>query len=356
MNEKWPHTLKSVQMLKLFIFMAVWMPLGYYSVPTYPVSDHYDGSYFFNPYGSKTNGLWNTLKLLPSLSFEKWPDFIENAPSALDLNHPLGLNEAAITFVNHATVLIQIKGFHFLTDPVWSERVSPYGWIGPKRHRLPGIAFEKLPKIDFVLISHNHYDHLDLATLKRLNTAFAPCFIVPLGNKQLLTDNGITHVQELDWWQDWVVDSHLKVSLAPAQHASARGLFDKDKTLWGSYFITFNHHRLYFAGDTAYAPHFKAIFDHFGPPDIAFLPIGAYEPRWFMKVVHMNPEEAVKAHLDLGSRQSIGIHFGTFQLTNEAINQPVKDLKLALKNKNVTQSEFITLNEGQTRIFELQGP
>lgn len=321
-------------------------------MPTYPPSDHFDGSRFFNPTNPEGNGAWASIKMIFSRHFEDWPESVENSPS-LDLNRLLKNNEVAVTFVNHATVLIQSKDFAVLTDPVWSERVSPLTWIGPKRHRPPGIQFAQLPKIDFVIISHNHYDHMDLATLKTLNVAFHPRFFVPLGNKTFLERNDIQNVEELDWWQTSEPTSQLKISLTPAEHFSARGPFDKNKTLWGGYVLTFLGHTIYFAGDTAYSPHFKAIREHFGAPDLAFLPIGAYEPRWFMKVVHTNPEEAVQAHVDLGAKQSVGIHFGTFQLTNESIDQPVKDLAAALEIRKISNSEFVTLGEGRTRIFTL---
>jgi L-ascorbate metabolism protein UlaG (beta-lactamase superfamily) len=318
----------------------------------YPQSDHYDGSKFFNPTNPESNGPWAVLKMLFTRKLEDWPASVENSP-ALDLNRQLNADEAAITFVNHATVLVQTKNFNFLTDPVWSERVSPVTWAGPKRHREPGIPFDKLPKIDFVVISHNHYDHMDIATLRKLNATFHPHFFVPLGNKAFLETNGITNVTELDWWQSFDFTKDIKVSLAPAEHFSGRGLFDRNKTLWGSFVISFDDHTIYFGGDSAYSPHFKTIREHFGAPDLAFLPIGAYEPRWFMKSVHMDPDEAAQAHLDLGANQSIGIHFGTFQLTNESIEQPVIDLEAALKNKNVKMDTFITLAEGKTQTFEL---
>ena len=326
---------------------------GCSSMSNGPKSDHYSGSKFFNPTDPEGNGVWAGLKMLLTLKFEKWPETVINSP-ALDLNHPLSADEIAVTFVNHATVLVQSKSFNFLTDPVWSERVSPLSWAGPKRHREPGIPFDKLPNIHFVVISHNHYDHMDLSTLKRLDETFHPQFFVPLGNKNILQDNGISNVIELDWWQSFEFAPSLNVSLTPAEHFSGRSPFDRNKALWGSYVIALGGHTLYFGGDTAYSPHFKAICERFGSPSVAFLPIGAYEPRWFMKVVHVNPEEAVQAHLDLGTTQSIGIHFGTFQLTNERIDQPVKDLETALKRKNIPKNEFVTLSEGRTQILNLR--
>ena len=337
----------------LNLLAALFLSMGCSNMPKYPKSDHYDGSRFFNPMNPEGNGLWSGLKMILTSRFEEWPDTLENTPD-LELNHELSVDEIAVTFVNHATVLVQSKSFNFLTDPVWSERVSPVTWAGPKRHRAPGIPFEELPKIDFVVISHNHYDHMDLSTLQKLNKKFHPKFFVPLGNKNFLESQGISDVVELDWWSTFEMTSDLKINLAPSDHFSGRSPFDKNKTLWGSYFISFGGHSVYFGGDTAYSPHFKAIHDHFGSPDIAFLPIGAYDPRWFMKVVHMNPDEAVRAHLDLNAFQSVGIHFGTFRLTGEKFDQPVKDLELALKSRNLISKEFVILSEGRTQVFKLQ--
>ena len=321
-------------------------------MPTYPKSDHCDGSKFYNLKDPIGNSLWAGAKMIASARFEKWPDYVRNSPSP-NLNSALNHDEVAITFVNHATVLVQTASFNFLTDPVWSDRVSPLTWAGPKRHRDPGITFAELPRIDLVLISHNHYDHLDLNTLKRLNERFHPRFIVPLGNQTFLDSQGISNLTELDWWQSTETGPDSKVSLAPAEHFSGRSPFDKNKTLWGSFVISFGGHSIYFGGDTAYAPHFSAIRERYGTPDIAFLPIGAYDPRWFMKAIHTNPDEAVQAHLDLGAKQSIGIHFGTFQMTGEKIDQPVTDLAIALQTRKLDENQFIVLGEGQTRIFQL---
>jgi L-ascorbate metabolism protein UlaG (beta-lactamase superfamily) len=323
------------------------------SSPDYPVSSHYDGSHFFNPEGPPGNTFWEVVKMLFSRDYQKWPEKIENlpaSPASLDLSE----NEVAITFVNHATALIQLKGYNILTDPVWSERVGPLSWVGPKRKRLPGLSFDELPKIDLVLVSHNHYDHLDLPTLKMLDDRFSPKIIVPLGNKALLKMSEIRNVEEMDWWGSLPFDSSLTVDMVPAHHRSGRGLFDQNKTLWAGYVLSFRGRRIFFAGDTAYSPHFKAIKAKLGAADISLLPIGAYEPRWFMRAVHTNPEEAAQAHLDLGSKQSIAIHFGTFQLTNEAMEQPLLDLAQARQKLSIPPESFKALPEGQTKIFELE--
>lgn len=280
----------------------------------------------------------------------RWPAWVENK-GVHRLNETLGASEVAITFVNHASFLIQTGGITILTDPVWSERASPFRRIGPRRVRAPGVAFEDLPTIDMVLLSHNHYDHLDVATLTRLRQRFAPTVLAAAGDARIVGPIGFEDVRELDWWDEIQFDDTLNVTFVPAQHFSARGLFDRQKSLWGGYVIGSRGRRVYFAGDTGYSTHFSDIRNRLGAPDIAMLGIGAYEPRWFMKPIHMNPAEAVYAHQDLGSKQSIGMHFGTFQLTAEAIDEPKADLKRALAENGIPEIEFITLQEGETRIF-----
>jgi L-ascorbate metabolism protein UlaG (beta-lactamase superfamily) len=314
-------------------------------------SDHFDGNRFFNP--TLPRGSAPSRRSVIKMMREPrslWPAWVENK-GVHRLNETLGAGEVAITFVNHATFLIQMGGIAILTDPVWSERASPFRRIGPKRVREPGVAFEDLPRIDIILLSHNHYDHLDIATLAQLRQRFAPTVLAAAGDARLIGPLGFKVMRELDWWDDFQFNDTLKVSFVPAQHFSARGLFDRQKSLWGGYTIESRGRRVYFAGDTGYSTHFSDIKTRMGAPDIAMLGIGAYEPRWFMQPIHMNPAEAVRAHRDLGSKQSIGMHFGTFQLTAEAIDQPQADLKRALSESGIPESEFTTLHEGETRIF-----
>ena len=315
----------------------------------YPLSDHYNGRKFFNP-RSEEPGFWETVKMVASMRYKKWPDSVENKP-AHNLNAPLNSDQVAMTFVNHATVLIQLPGFTILTDPVWSKRASPLSWIGPKRVREPGIEFASLPKIDLVIVSHNHYDHMDLATLKKLNQRFSPQIFVPLGDKTRLNSAGIKKVEEMDWWDTTSVSSETSITFTPTRHFSSRGPFDRNQALWGSYMIKFQERLIYFGGDAGYSTHFEEIRNRFGPTDLALLPIGAYEPRWFMKAIHMNPAEAVRAHQDLESRQSIGIHFGTFQLTEEEIDAPPRDLERALAQAGLDPKSFVNLPEGVTTIY-----
>jgi L-ascorbate metabolism protein UlaG (beta-lactamase superfamily) len=314
-------------------------------------SDHFDGRRFFNPSLPKDAepSRRSVLKMMREPR-SRWPAWIENK-GVPRLDETLEPHDLAITFVNHATFLIQTDGMTILTDPVWSERASPFRRIGPRRVRHPGVAFADLPRIDLILLSHNHYDHLDVATLARLRTRFAPTVLAAAGDGRLLAPLGFERVHELDWWDERHFGDTLKITFVPAQHFSARGLFDRRKSLWGGYVIERRGRRVYFGGDSGYASHFADITTRLGAPDIAMLGIGAYEPRWFMQPIHMNPAEAVRAHRDLGSRHSIGMHFGTFQLTAEAIDQPQADLARALAEHGIPHSEFVTLHEGETRVY-----
>jgi L-ascorbate metabolism protein UlaG (beta-lactamase superfamily) len=316
-----------------------------------PPSDHFDGNRFFNPTLPKRLGhsRRNVLKMLREPR-SRWPAWVENK-GVHRLDARLGPQDLAITFVNHATFLIQTGSVAILTDPVWSERASPFRRIGPKRVRHPGVAFADLPRIDIVLLSHNHYDHLDIATLARLRRRFAPTVLAAAGDGRLIGPLGFPRMHELDWWDEVRFDDTLKVTFVPAQHFSARGLLDRSKSLWGGYVIESRGRRVYFGGDSGYSRHFADIKARLGSPDISMLGIGAYEPRWFMQPVHMNPADAVRAHRDLGSRHSIGMHFGTFQLTPEPIDAPPADLRRALRESGIPDGEFVTLHEGETRFY-----
>lgn len=314
-----------------------------------PVSDHFNGKLFFNPGVENKKSFSDILRWWFTVEKHKWPERANNLPhEAVVQNIP----ETAIrvTFVNHSTVLIQTHDVNFLFDPIWSYRASPFTWIGPARVRNPGITFEELPRIDVVLISHNHYDHLNIPTLLKLKEKFDPLFIVPLGNKYLLNQFGISNVIEMDWWQQYKMKS-CTVTFLPSQHWSARWLHDRFRTLWGGYGIEIYNKKIYFAGDAGYSDHFNQIRMKWGVPDIVFLPIGSYLPRWFMKDNHLNPEESVKAHIDLQSKNTIGIHFGTFQLSEESINQPLIDLNAALHKYQVSAQNFYVLKEGESKNF-----
>jgi L-ascorbate metabolism protein UlaG (beta-lactamase superfamily) len=272
---------------------------------------------------------------------QPWPPSVENGVR-YEPRTPLP-GELLVTFVNHSTFLIQSESTTMLTDPVWSKRVSPVQWMGPARVHAPGIPFDRLPPVHVVLVSHNHYDHMDIPTLRRLQKRFAPQFVTTLGNKAYLEARGLRRVAELGWW-----DTYDGVTATPAQHFSARTPFDRNRTLWAGFVCTLAGRRVFFTGDSGYAKHFVSIGARLGPFAVSLIPIGAYEPRWFMSAAHMNPDEAVRAHLDLGSPLSVAMHFGCFQLTDEAIDEPVRALAEARIRHGVAESAFRVLRPGET--------
>ena len=273
-----------------------------------------------------------------------WPTRIDQPP-----RRPPALDGAVavVTFIGHATFLIQTAAGNILTDPMYSQRAGPLNLLGPRRIRLPALSFDDLPPITTVLLSHNHYDHCDLRTLGMLAERFDPLVVTPVGNGALVRSSGIHRVEELDWWQD-AKNSALPIALTPAQHFSARTPRDRNRALWSGFVMLVGGARIFFAGDTAYARFFRDIRQRLGPIDLALLPIGAYEPRWFMQAVHMNPAEAVQAHLDLEASESIGMHFGTFQLTTEGIDEPLRALEDACRARNIALSRFRTLPFGES--------
>ncbi len=306
-------------------------------------SDHFDGSRFLNP----TGVAGQPLSAVPRLLLEprrRWPDRVDQ-PSL----RPSGLDGAAavVTFIGHSTFLIQTASGNILTDPMYSQRAGPLNVLGPKRVRQPAVLFDDLPPISTVLLSHNHYDHCDLRTLGMLADRFDPIVVTPMGNGALVRSAGIRRVEELDWWQE-ARTSPLPLTITPAQHFSARSPFDRNRALWGGFLVMAGGPRLFFAGDTAYAPFFRDVRERLGPIDLALLPIGAYEPRWFMQSVHMNPAEAVQAHLDLDASLSVGMHFGTFQLTTEGIDEPLRALEEARRARDIPSSQFRALGFGES--------
>lgn len=306
-------------------------------------SDHFDGSRFLNP----TGVAGQPFSAVPRLLLEprtRWPARVDQPslrPSALD-----GA-AAVVTFIGHSTFLIQTASGNILTDPMYSQRAGPLNVLGPKRVRQPAVRFDDLPPVSTVLLSHNHYDHCDLRTLGMLADRFDPTVVTPMGNGALVRSAGIRRVEELDWWQE-ARTSPLPMTLTPAQHFSARSPFDRNRALWGGFLVMAGGPRLFFAGDTAYAPFFRDVRERLGPIDLALLPIGAYEPRWFMQSVHMNPAEAVQAHLDLDASLSVGMHFGTFQLTTEGIDEPQRALEDACRANSIPPSRFRTLGFGES--------
>ena len=305
-------------------------------------SDHFDGRRFFNPNGA--NG--QPFRMVPRLLLTprtRWPPEVPVEPRRPPKPGP---DEVVVTFIGHATFLIQVGTTNVLIDPVYYRRAGPVPFAGPRRVRAPGVRFDDLPPISLVLLSHNHYDHCDLGTLRLLERRFHPPVVTPLGNGRLLGSAGIRRVEEIDWWGT-ASAAPLPITLTPAQHFSARGPFDRNRALWGGFLIEAGGLRILHAGDSGYGPHFREIGARLGPIDLALLPIGAYEPRWFMKDIHMNPAEAVQAHLDLTARRSIAMHFGTFQLTPEGIDEPVRELAKAVRERDVPAERFRAVEVGE---------
>jgi L-ascorbate metabolism protein UlaG (beta-lactamase superfamily) len=318
-----------------------------------PASDHFDGQVFFNPASGAGRSFKDFLRWQWTRRRSPWPRWIENRADPM-LPASLEPGQLALTFINHITFLLQFRGLNILTDPVYSQRVSPFRNIGPRRVRSPGLAFSDLPPIDVVLVTHNHYDHLDIETLIRLDETHSPRFITTLGNRAFLEQFGVRNVSELDWWQTEEAGAGL-VTLTPAQHWSSRRPRNRNRTLWGGFFVRACGLQVYFAGDTGYGDHFRQVRERAGHVDLALLPIGAYEPRWFMRNQHMNPDDAIRAHIELQARVSIGTHFGCFQLTDEGIDDPPLELAASRDRHGVPPELFGVLETGETRLFTGQG-
>jgi L-ascorbate metabolism protein UlaG (beta-lactamase superfamily) len=316
-----------------------------------PISDHYDGTRFFVPGEPELNSPFSLLKWqFGGDPRATWPSSVPNGtfePSPERQQQP-GIRS---TLIGHASFLVQVSGLNILIDPVYSERVSPVSFAGPKRVNPPGIAFEKLPPIDVVLVTHGHYDHLDTASLGRLHQMFKPRFICPLGNDAVMASSvgGRSNTSAFDWGQSAELGQGVTVHIVPSYHWSARGLTDRKKTLWCSFVLTTPSGTLYHIGDTGYGvgKFSRDVRTTFGPIARAHIPIGAYEPRWFMKGQHVNPDESVRIFQDCGANHAIGHHWGTFQLTNEAREEPPQHLAMALQAANIAPEKFQAFTPGQ---------
>ena len=328
-------------------------------------SDHFDGKQYFNPGDqSFTNPVPNQEKKqigsrwfwrwLFGNDWPEWPPFksINPGPPPEKI---VKKGSIRVTSIGHSTFLIQMDGVNILTDPIWSERCSPISWAGPKRHMAPGIRFEDMLPIDVILVSHNHYDHLDQPTLRRFADKGTPRSIVPMGNVNLVRRTGIPVVDELDWWQSVRLSPDVTITLVPAQHFSLRTLWDRNKTLWAGFVISGPSGNIYYAGDTGDGPHFREIERRFKPIRIAILPISPFRPHQVKQPqqvyrygVHMTPTEAVNAHMDLNPQLSIAAHFQVFQLGGDGFNDAVNDLKSALKERKLNADIFIAPTPGQT--------
>lgn len=252
------------------------------------------------------------------------------------------------TWIGHSTFLLRWAGITILTDPVFALHAGPFGKIGPRRVRAPAIPLVDLPRVDLILQSHNHYDHLDLAAHRQLARRDAPAIVTPLGNREYLPGAARARTTELDWWETSEPLPGVRVTAVPAQHFSARTPWDRDRALWSGFVVEAEGRKVYFAGDSGYGRHFSEIGARFPDLDLALIPIGAYSPRWFMGPVHIDPAEAVRAHLDVGARRSVAMHFGTFQLTDEGIDAPVEELAVALQTEGIGDTVFHAPRIGET--------
>ncbi|MBS0615752.1 MAG: MBL fold metallo-hydrolase [Verrucomicrobia bacterium] len=309
----------------------------------YPLSDHFDGKQFYNPWNRKRPSFLGVLRWRLTAKPKPWPSKMGTAILDVPPARVTGPDLRAC-FVGHSTVLLQTDGLNILTDPMWAQSASPFPWFKIPRFHPPGIDFDDLPKIDIVLISHNHYDHLNLETLQKLFKRDNPRIFAPLGMDQIIP----YPTETLDWHTSISIDEETAIHLEPAQHWSKRGLWDTDKTLWGSFVIQTKSGLIYFAGDTGYGPHFKKTHEKFGPFRFALLPIGAYEPRWFLRWAHMSPEDAVLAHRDLGMPPTMAIHHGTFRLSDEGYEDPVLTLEENKKLLGISQELFRALKIGES--------
>jgi len=335
-------------LVAIILILPRWLDDRYYIGP---LSDHYDGERFFNPGRAATSkGLGAVLRWRLTAARADWPDRVPVTPVK-----PAGRVDGdamVVTAVGHASVLVQTAGLNILTDPVWAERVSPFRSVGPLRVRAPGVRFEDLPRIAVVLVSHNHYDHLDLDTLEKLWARDKPIIVTPLGNGALMARRGITAFAR-DWGESVGVREDVTVTVERVQHWSSRWSADTNRALWGGFTVTTPGGAIYFAGDCGYSDAFAATGAARGPYRLALLPVGAYEPRWFMKPQHMNPSEAVQAFADLRAGSAIGIHWGVWQLTDEGIEAPREDLARALGTAGIAPTRFPALAPGETMTVPL---
>jgi L-ascorbate metabolism protein UlaG (beta-lactamase superfamily) len=321
-------------------------PNPYYSGPP---SDHFDGVTFFNPEGSQPKGFGEFLRWQFGRERTPWPDHYPSPFAPAEPEERLPEDALRLTMVGHATLLIQTGGLNILTDPVWSDRASPLSFAGPRRVNEPGIPFTSLPPIDLVLVSHNHYDHLDVATLADLKAAHDPLVITPLGNDTIIQSDVPAMRCTAHDWGDVVDHGKVRIHLEPCHHWSARGFRDRRMALWAAFVIESAAGRTLLVSDTGYnegRDYRRAATKH-GSFRCAILPVGAYEPRWFMKPQHQNPAEAVQGMADCNAAYAAGHHWGTFQLTDEGIEAPLHALEAALDQRGVARERFRPLRPGE---------
>ena len=315
---------------------------------------HYTEDGFQNPYVEKNKrGFFKYLKMR-YFSNEEFADYEANAhkiprtePDLAAIHNPP--SDLQVTWIGHATILIQYRGVNILTDPMFSDRASPVSFLGPKRYNPPALQIKDLPPIDCIVISHSHYDHLDQKTVQQIGSGTK--WLVPLGLKKWFVKAGVSaeNVMEFDWWDERQFEKTI-ITATPAQHWSARSLWDRNKTLWASWMLQIDDKTIWYSGDTGYNPYqFKEIGAKFSSINLALISIGAYEPRWFMKDMHINPEEAVQIHLDIKAEHSIAVQWGTFRLTSEPIDDPPLKLKEALVKNSIPPGDFEFLQIGEVK-------
>jgi L-ascorbate metabolism protein UlaG (beta-lactamase superfamily) len=318
-----------------------------------PATDHFDGLRFFNPGEPATDRtLRQVLRWKRAGAAARWPRSVPTAEARPQSR----VDGIMITMVGHASLLIQCAGLNLLTDPVWSDRASPLSFLGPRRVTAPGIAFDDLPPIDAVLISHNHYDHLDIATLRRLHAAYDPLLVMPLGNDAIVRRHLPTARIAVGDWHDRIdLDGGAAAILTRANHWSARGPRDRRMALWCGFRVESPAGSVWFAGDTGYGQGaiFRDMRARHGAPDVALIPIGAYEPRWFMAAQHCDPYESARIMQDVGAGHALGIHWGTFQLTDEAIDAPERELAEALAREGIDPARFVAARPGGAYAFDI---
>jgi L-ascorbate metabolism protein UlaG (beta-lactamase superfamily) len=322
------------------------------------LSDHFNGKTFFQSHHRKAARRFALLRWRLTAKPKPWPR--EVPITARVEGPPPGPGQVFVTWLGHAGFLLRTSGAAALIDPVFSERASPFRWIGPRRVHAPPIDVDALPPISAVLISHDHYDHLDETSIRQLAHRFAPTFVAPLRHRPLLQQYGVRDVVELDWWQSCDLPGIGVVTLTPTQHWSNRLGTPRNHRLWGGFYLRFRPSAedgtaasLWFVGDTGHAPKIvEAVRACCGSPDLALVPIGAYEPRWFMAPMHLNPAEAVQLHLDSGARRSIGMHWGTFRLSDEGREEPPSALADAVRHAALDSTDFGVIAPGETVVLE----
>ncbi|TKB07221.1 MAG: MBL fold metallo-hydrolase [Mesorhizobium sp.] len=319
----------------------------YYSGPP---SDHFDGALFFNPDGKPPGRFADLLKWQLNGGRSKWPAAHPSPYPQAKPDRRVEGKMLRLIMVGHASLLVQTAGLNILIDPVWSERASPFAFAGPKRVNAPGIAFSDLPPLDLVLVSHNHYDHLDLATLRRLKHGHDPLVVTPLGNDAIIGSAvpGI-RLTAHDWGDRIEVGNGAAIHIEPAHHWSARGARDRRMALWAGFVIETAGGKVYFAGDTGFhgGTNYRLMAEKHGGFRLAILPIGAYEPRWFMAPQHQNPEEAVQGMKLCNAAHAAGCHWGTFQLTDEPVEEPAQRLAEALAAEGFSRERFRAMRPGE---------